>query len=188
MKSFKDHQSESRALTIKLSDVVEPSVLEEANRKELVSMTDSSKKKLSSDQDIRSKLVDVNKNGVVSMKTSSGTSPTNEKPHKQKIQMLEFKDTYLNGDKKIAKKKRLNQCMKGDIKVSCTCESFLYHGYAYILSEMDAKYGKKETRPPKRNNPDETGSLCKHLYNALSSTFPFATNQLVSMLNKKGIE
>jgi len=51
-----------------------------------------------------------------------------------------------------------------DLKISCSCPSFLYHGFAYIATKRGTKYGRKETRPPKKRNPKEYGIGCKHAH------------------------
>lgn len=55
-----------------------------------------------------------------------------------------------------------------DIKVDCTCADFRYR-FAYFLSKIGAKYGKPENRPAKITNPNDYGSICKHLISMLSN-------------------
>lgn len=50
----------------------------------------------------------------------------------------------------------------GDIRVHCGCPSFLYWGYEYILTQMDAAI-VPEVRYPHIRNPQLKGILCKHL-------------------------
>lgn len=49
----------------------------------------------------------------------------------------------------------------GNLRVHCGCPSFLYYGYAYILTQLDAAM-KAEVRFPKIRNPQLKGLLCKH--------------------------
>ena len=51
---------------------------------------------------------------------------------------------------------------EGDLNMNCSCPAFKYWGPAYIMSKMDAKWGKKENRPPVVRNPNEYGAVCKH--------------------------
>lgn len=54
----------------------------------------------------------------------------------------------------------------GDVKVKCTCEDFLYKGFAYMGTQMDYSL-MPETRPPVFRNPNYAGSVCKHCLSVL---------------------
>lgn len=58
-----------------------------------------------------------------------------------------------------------------NIKLHCTCPSYLYWGYQYILTVLDAAI-YPETRFPKIRNPRERGIFCKHL-NKVFQVLPF---------------
>lgn len=49
-----------------------------------------------------------------------------------------------------------------DIKVDCNCGDFIYR-FAYGATQGGYKYGKPENRPAKITNPNNYGSMCKHL-------------------------
>lgn len=49
----------------------------------------------------------------------------------------------------------------GNIRVHCGCPSFLFWGYEYILTQLDAAM-RPETRFPHIRNPQLKGILCKH--------------------------
>ena len=53
-----------------------------------------------------------------------------------------------------------------DIYVDCTCPDFKYR-FAYQASQKNYKYGKPEKRPARITNPDNNGSICKHITAAL---------------------
>ena len=53
-----------------------------------------------------------------------------------------------------------------DIKVDCNCGDFIYR-FAYRATKYGYKYGKPETRPAKITNPNDYGSMCKHLISML---------------------
>lgn len=74
--------------------------------------------------------------------------------------------------------------MQGDIEVWCNGTAFRMWGWAYITSELDAKWGKKEKRFPKVRNPSLKGSVCKHLENVLR-VLPFHAPDIVRDLEKK---
>jgi hypothetical protein len=64
----------------------------------------------------------------------------------------------------------------GDIQLQCECPAFLYYGYEFILSRLNAALHKEE-RPPVVNNPEEVGSVCKHMDRTLKA-FPFHMGDL----------
>lgn len=55
-----------------------------------------------------------------------------------------------------------------DIKVDCTCPDFKYR-FAYMATKFGYKYGKPENREAKITNPNDYGSICKHLISMLSN-------------------
>ena len=54
-----------------------------------------------------------------------------------------------------------------DIRVSCTCEAFLYQGFKYITYRNKAGIDP-EMRPPTKRNPQQKGMLCKHIIAVLN--------------------
>ena len=59
----------------------------------------------------------------------------------------------------------------GDIRLHCTCPSFLYHGYQYMCTVLDAAIYPEE-RFPRIKNPSEKGIVCKHM-NRILKVLPF---------------
>lgn len=53
-----------------------------------------------------------------------------------------------------------------NIYIDCTCPDFRYR-FAYWATRQDYKYGKAESRPSNITNPNNTGSVCKHVTAAL---------------------
>lgn len=49
----------------------------------------------------------------------------------------------------------------GNIRVHCGCPSFLFHGYQYMLTQLDASIEPENIYPHIRN-PSLRGILCKH--------------------------
>lgn len=56
---------------------------------------------------------------------------------------------------------------ESNMYVDCTCADFRYR-FAYTSTINDYKYGKPETRPAKITNPDNNGSVCKHITAAIA--------------------
>lgn len=66
----------------------------------------------------------------------------------------------------------------GDVRVHCNCPSFLFHGYKYILTQLDASI-YPEGRFPKIKNPDLKGVACKHARRTLQ-VLPFQLGPIAS--------
>ena len=71
-----------------------------------------------------------------------------------------------------------------NIRLHCTCPSFLYWGYQYILTVFDAAIYPETTRPGKypnepwrRRNVSERGIVCKHL-NRVLQVLPFHNGEI----------
>lgn len=72
--------------------------------------------------------------------------------------------------------------LEDDLMLHCTCPSFLYWGYQYLLTQIDAAL-VPEDRLPKIRNPKQRGIVCKHLNRALRS-FPFFTSDFARYIKK----
>lgn len=71
----------------------------------------------------------------------------------------------------------------GDIRLHCTCPSFLYWGYQYILTVLDASIYPEE-RFPRIRNPGERGIVCKHL-NRILRVLPFHSGEMANELKNQ---
>lgn len=70
--------------------------------------------------------------------------------------------------------------LEGDIALHCTCPSFLFWGYQYLLTQIDSAI-VPETRSPNIRNPKQRGIVCKHLNRSLRS-WPFFTGDLARFI------
>ena len=61
------------------------------------------------------------------------------------------------------------QLDKDGLRIECSCPDWLYGGYKYMATKGGYNYGTPEYRPPKRNNPLERGSMCKHLASVITN-------------------
>lgn len=68
----------------------------------------------------------------------------------------------------------------GNLRMHCNCPSFTYHGFAYILTSLDAEI-YPETRFPAKNNPELLGWGCKHLRKA-ARVLPFHLGHFASAI------
>lgn len=69
-----------------------------------------------------------------------------------------------------------------DLDLHCTCPSFLYWGYQYILTKRKAALSP-EKRPPVKRNPRQRGIVCKHLNKSLKA-FPFHASDLAKYIRE----
>ncbi len=109
----------------------------------------------------------VKKKTILYFVTVSATDPN--RGYYQQINLVDLSKAIekAGGTKKAVKHAVDVSVKRGNIKVHCDCPAFKYWGYKYILGGMDALYGKREPRFPKRNNPKLKGSLCKHMVKVL---------------------
>lgn len=72
-----------------------------------------------------------------------------------------------------------------DVQIECSCPAAQFWGPNFTQSrpKYDAKYGRKENRPPKKRNPNEYGILCKH-GNAVLKTLPFYITTIAKWLKE----
>lgn len=70
----------------------------------------------------------------------------------------------------------------GDLELHCTCPSFLFWGYQYLLTRMDAAM-VPEQRPPDVRNPQKRGIVCKHLNKSLRA-FPWHAMKLATFIRQ----
>jgi hypothetical protein len=71
----------------------------------------------------------------------------------------------------------------GNIRIWCGCPSFLFWGYAYILTALDASM-VPETRYPHIRNPELKGIACKHLRRCLK-TLGFHLGDMAKAINQQ---
>jgi hypothetical protein len=119
---------------------------------------------------------------VVMFSTPSQT--TKGKFWSQYIQLLELEDVRKMKD--LTAFQKVTLLIGGDIGVKCTCPAFKYWGYNYILTQVDAVFGRGEQRFPGVRNPELKGSVCKHLAHTLQY-FPFYISEIARDMKAKGI-
>lgn len=82
----------------------------------------------------------------------------------------EMYDANESSDKKMSLASLLNLViMHGDLKIYCTCPSWIYGGYKYMATQLDYAYQSTEDRFPKIRNPHLMGTVCKHVYVVLKA-------------------
>lgn len=133
----------------------------EANWRELKNGIEA--KRLERAKSLTSEFVGMDRRGFIKFRTHSQT--TKGLNYIQTVKLVDVKDISHFEHYKLKDVIRL--MMAGDIAVHCTCKDFRYSGYKYMAWQMG--YGvKSENRFPKIRNPNLEGTVCKHLYSALS--------------------
>ena len=157
-----------------------PELLDEATLKQLRTGIDGKTKDKS--KHVLTRLKEVTPEGVLMFQSSSITVwPGKREAYTNYVQLVDWQDALDIED--VNFQERANLAVFGDVKVSCDCGAFLYHGYAYIVTQLDAIYptdnweqrpdtlapkntsgsDNVENRFPGIRNPDLDGVVCKHL-------------------------
>lgn len=124
------------------------------NNSTIISKSDSDSKNRALRQRLKARLYKVEDNVIYYTVTSGDGS----KQYLVKILLLDLIGNKL---------KSLKSALSGDIKISCNCYAFLYHGLKYIAYHSNSGIDK-ETRPPNKTNPERKGLACKHIIAALN--------------------
>lgn len=72
---------------------------------------------------------------------------------------------------------------QGDIRVHCGCPSYLFWGFQYIMTELDAAI-VPEVRFPTIRNPELKGVVCKHLRKTLK-VLPFHLGKIAATVKQE---
>lgn len=155
-------------------------LLLEVTIKDFRSKTDAATKLRS--RGLVTKFKGINKAGTLSFETTSGTSPG--KVWKQKVKLLDLPFWLSIPEKSLTLLKRVRLALEGDIKITCNDPSFKYWGWSYYTTQQGAKLGFQENRFPVIRNPNQRGSICKHLENTMKA-MPFIATSIVKELRKK---
>ena len=87
------------------------------------------------------------------------------KSHPGKKNIVIISSDSINEDSTVEELKKIMR--EEDIRVSCTCEAFLYHGYKYLTYRNKAGIDP-EMKPPSKRNQQQKGMLCKHIIAVLN--------------------
>lgn len=119
------------------------------------------------------RLVSLSPSGVMTFYSSSVTTwPGTRDAWTQHVQLVDWEEAIATLADGANFMDAANLAVFGDVRVSCNCPSFLYHGYKYILTQLDALYPPApdaagqtggEERFPQARNPELEGVVCKHL-------------------------
>ena len=107
----------------------------------------------------------ITKTGDILFKVSS--QYTKGKYYTVQIRLLDLEEAkkLTIAGKQLNTTQMLQLALSGDIELHCECADFKYR-FSYLA--FNNKYGFfKETRFPKKRNPELKGCACKHCYSAL---------------------
>jgi len=132
---------------------------------------------------LESELKVIQPDGTLIFETISGTITGKVYTQKIILKDLDFEEMSP---------KSVRDALQGTIKVQCECPAFLYWGWAYIMSKEDGldseNYklgaGQDYNIAPSKNNPDQKGTICKHLDNCLR-VLPFWSGDIYRDLYKE---
>lgn len=78
------------------------------------------------------------------------------------FQTIKFEDIKSISRLKGTDEEKVRMALDSDIKVNCSCEDWIFGGFKYMGTIMDYSI-YKEKRKPSIKNPNEDGTVCKHL-------------------------
>jgi len=140
---------------------LEDFLITEMNKKELYSNGDMARLDRSKRIKVVYDRIKVVNNFVIVQFESIDTSKNGSgKSWTQKIKLMDYD---INSDDI----KDYRKAIRGNIEVHCNCPDFLYHGYKYIGTQKEYSI-EKENRKPVIRNPNEDGTVCKHLLAVLN--------------------
>ena len=113
---------------------------------------------------------------------NSSEYETNRIRYRNLIQFDQWNEVGQDTDLDFAEKSRM-LLWAGDIRLHCTCPSFLYYGFNYILTVLDSAIWPEERKPVVRN-PNDRGVVCKHLRRVLQ-VLPFYSGDISTALRSQ---
>ena len=165
-------------------DMPQIRTVNEATYKELGTLIDGNflNQKVRADELSGINLVGFEPEDVMNFHVNSSKHTRNRIRYTNSIQFDEWDEIGADPDFNFMEKARLLLWV-GNIRVHCTCPSFLYWGYQYMCTVLDAAVYPEE-RFPRIRNPQERGIVCKHL-NRVLRVLPFHNAQIASELKRQ---
>lgn len=173
----------SHAMPVARMDIAQNQTLTEATYKEIADLIDGSflAQKVRADQLNGIFYRGFDENTMV-FEVNSSEHEENRIRYRNLIEFDEWEQIGQDNDFNAAEKARMLLWV-GNIKLHCTCPSFLYWGYQYMLNVLDSAI-YPEQRPPQERNPNERGIVCKHL-NRVLRVLPFYSGSIAKELRNQ---
>ena len=152
-------------------------LLNEATYKDIGSLIDGNflNQKVRADELTGIRFVGFEPDDVMNFYVDSSNKENNRIRYTNSIQFNEWDEIGSDPDLNFAERARMLLWV-GNIKLHCTCPSFLYWGYQYMCTTLDAAIYPEE-RFPRERNPGERGIVCKHL-NRVLRVLPFHSGEI----------
>lgn len=120
--------------------------------------------------------------GVMNFHVNSSKHTKNRIKYTNSIQFDEWEEVGSDPDLNFVERARMLLWV-GNIRLHCTCPSFLYWGYQYMCTVLNAAIYPEE-RFPRERNPGERGIVCKHL-NRVLRVLPFHSGEIAREAKKQ---
>lgn len=164
-------------------DIAESRKLNEATYKELATMVDGNFLNQKVRADVLNGIkLDRFEDNTVHFIINSSEFDSNRIQYQCSVKFDDWDDIAQDNSFNFSEKARMLLWV-GNIRLHCTCPSYSYHGYQYLLSVLDASI-YPETRSPKKTNPDQRGIVCKHL-NRILRVLPFYSGDIAAELKRQ---
>ena len=124
-------------------------------------------------------------NGTISFVVNSSKFQQNGKKYINRMQITEW-DQLVNDSTLKPQDAAKLIIWAGHVRLHCTCHSFLFYGFQYILTQLGLSLFP-ENRPPNIRNPGRQGIVCKHLNRSLR-VFPNWWTSYASEIKKARLE
>jgi hypothetical protein len=119
---------------------------------------------------------------VMNFHVNSSKHTKNRIKYTNSIQFDEWEEVGSDPDLNFTERARMLLWV-GNIRLHCTCPSFLYWGYQYMCTVLNAAIYPEE-RFPRDRNPGERGIVCKHL-NRVLRVLPFHSGEIAREAKKQ---
>jgi hypothetical protein len=90
---------------------------------------------------------------------------------------IRLSDLPIVGKLKGSDSAKIDIALDSDIKVNCSCPDFLFGGFRYIGTQLSYST-HRENRPPAVRNPNQAGTVCKHIGHILNNLPEFKPQML----------
>jgi len=159
--------------------------LNEYTYRDIAQLIDGSflSQKIRADELKRVEYVDIDTDGILNFLVPSSKFDTNGIKYQNQVQFVEWDQIGQDEGFNDSVEKARMLLWQGNIKLHCTCPSFIFFGYQYLLSVLDSAIYPEE-RPPVTRNPRQRGAVCKHL-NRVMRVLPFYSGRISSAIKSQ---
>jgi len=125
----------------------------------------------------------IDNDGTIHFLVPSSEHQSNGIKYRNMVQFMEWDQIGQDGELRDYTERARMLLWQGSIKLYCTCPSFLYWGYQWLLTVLDASI-YPEDREPRVRNPQHRGICCKHL-NRVLRVLPFYSGRIAGAMKEQ---